>query len=365
MTANSNHELVAGVLRKSAGALAGYAAGDLLEVRPSAGRAFGADSFSMWRNWLTGRTEELAAAIAVGKPELFVSQIQWGRTVLEARGVEADHFRAGVECLGQVLTNELPNETDKLANEYIRAALEQFDGEAQEACSRLHPETPSGRLASRYLLAALEGDRRRAREIVLKEGAAELPIPRIYLEVVLPAQEEVGRMWLANEISVAEEHFATATTRTVLAQLLAKAPIRQPNGKTVMTAAVVGNRHDIGLQAVCDFFEMDGWKAIQLGADVPVGDLVDAIGCFQVDLLALSVAQTVQLESLRHTIQAVRKGGDSETPKILVGGLAVSHCPEAALEMGADAHASSPIDAVKTADALFGLPYDPSPFSGK
>ena len=72
-------------------------------------------------------------------------------------------------------------------------------------------------------------------------------------------------MWLANEINVAEEHFASHTTKMVMAQLLPHATIQPSNGKTMLAAAVAGNQHDIGLQAVADFFEMDGW-----GVDVSV-----------------------------------------------------------------------------------------------
>jgi hypothetical protein len=33
-------------------------------------------------------------------------------------------------------------------------------------------------------------------------------VRELYLNVLLPAQEEIGRMWLTGEINVAEEHFA-------------------------------------------------------------------------------------------------------------------------------------------------------------
>lgn len=364
MTTNSNNEYAARVLQTSARALAGYAAGELLQSVPTSGEAFGTDPFSLWQNWLTARTEELAAAIAIGRPELFVSQVQWGRTVLESRGVAPPHFRAGIECLQQVLAKELPETVRELANGYVHLALMEFDGDALDACSRLKPETEAGRLASRYVLAVLEGDRRRAQEIVLNDGAGKLSIPQIYLEVILPAQEEIGRMWVANEITVAEEHFATATARVVLAQLLAKAPLRASNGKTVVTAAVAGNRHDIGLQIVSDFFEMDGWRAIQLGADVPVGDLAEAVDCFQVDLLALSATQTVHIQTLRETIQAVRRRRDSDAMKILVGGQALRFCSDTIGQIGADAYAADAIEAMKLADSLLGLPHDPDFFAG-
>jgi methanogenic corrinoid protein MtbC1 len=353
------------MLRNSASALAGYAASDLLETNAAAGQAFGTDPFTMWRHWLTGRVEDLAAAVAVARPELFTAQIQWGRAVLEARGVAPACFRAGIECLQQVLTKELPDEAGDLVKPYVDAALGQFDGQAAEACCRLSPETLAGQLASRYLLAVLEGDRRKARETVLEVDPERISIPQIYLDVILPAQEEIGRMWLVNEITVAEEHFATSTTRSVMAQLLAKAPVGESHGKTVMTAAVAGNRHDIGIQAVCDFFEMDGWKAIQLGADVPIGDLVEAVGCFRADLLALSTTLVSHLPKLRETIAAVRNSDRGGRIKILVGGRAFGGCSDTAVRLGADAYAATAQEAVAVAASLFDLPHDPSLFSGK
>lgn len=365
MPENTNNDLVANILRGSASALAGYAAGDLLEANSAAGQAFGAESFTMWRHWLTGRVEDLAASVTVARPEMFVAQIQWGRAVLEARGVDPNCFRAGVDCLRKVMLKELPADAGDVANSYFAAALDQFDGQAEEACCRLNPETPAGQLASRYLLAVLEGDRRKARETVLEIDPERMSIPQLYLDVILPAQEEIGRMWLANEITVAEEHFATATTRSVMAQLLAKAPVHDRHGKTVMTAAVAGNRHDIGIQAVCDFLEMDGWKAIQLGADVPIGDLVEAIDCFRADLLALSTTLSSHLPRLRETIAAIRNCDRGEAIKILVGGRAFGGCSETAVCLGADAYAATAQEAVAVAASLFELPHDPSLFSGE
>ena len=106
-------------------------------------------------------------------------------------------------------------------------------------------------------------------------------------------------MWLTGEINVAEEHFASHTTKMVLAQLLSRAPLQPPRGKTLLAAAVAGNRHDIGLYVVADFFEMAGWRTIQLGADVPIVDLVQAVECFEVDLLALSASLNVQLATVK------------------------------------------------------------------
>jgi methanogenic corrinoid protein MtbC1 len=118
---------------------------------------------------------------------------------------------------------------------------------------------------------------------------------------------------------------------------------------------VAGNRHDIGLCAVADFFEMAGWRTIQLGADVPIGDLVQAVDCFEVDLVALSASLNVQLETVRSTIQAVRSGARGKEVRILAGGLAFAEARHLALEMGADAYAANPDEAVRSGCRLVGL----------
>jgi len=347
-------EYLARILKSGSRALASYAAGELLETHPEASGA--PDAFAAWQGWLAVRVEELAAAVTAGHPTLFISQVQWAKAVLAARGIAAEHFRAGLESLRSVLAQELPEPVRPLADEYVGRALDAFDREPADLSARLLPDTPGGRLASSYLLALLEGDRRRARQLILDAVDRGLSVRDIYLQVLMAAQRELGRMWLAGEINVAEEHFTSATTRIVMAQLLARATFRAPNGKTMLAAAVAGNQHDIGLQAVADFFEMAGWRTIHLGANVPITDLVQAVDCFEVDLVALSASQSTQLPTLKDAIEAVRQGERGVGLKIMVGGLAFAGSEELAHEMGADGFASDPNEAVRRGNRLVGLP---------
>jgi methanogenic corrinoid protein MtbC1 len=355
---SENSEFLARLLKTGARAYAAYASGELIESHSEAKEGFGADPFSAWQSFLSGRVEELAAAAAVEHPGLFTSQVQWAKAVLEARGVPAEHFRAGLTILRDVLAKELPEHVQPLADRYLGEALDAFDEQPMDARSRLLPDTAHGRLASDYLLALLEGDRRRASRVILDAVDRPESVREIYLQVLLPAQEELGRMWLTGEINVAEEHFASHTTKMVMAQLLSRADFQPPNGKTVLAAAVAGNQHDIGLHAVADFFEMAGWRTIQLGADAPIGDLVQAVECFEVDLLALAASLNVQLDAFKSTIRAVRTGPRGDVVKILAGGLAFADADNLPPEMGADGYAADPNEAVRLGGRLVGLPPD-------
>ena len=352
---NQNNEFLAGVLRQGARALAGYASRELLEKHPEAEKGFEPDPFAGWQNWLAVRVEELAAAIAANRPRLFISQVQWGKAVLQSRGISSESFRNGLVCLQDVLTGELPEQFRPLAIEYVDQALEAFDEPPADLSARLLPDTEMGRLASTYLLVLLEGDRRRATRLILDALDRGDDVRELYLHVLLPAQSELGRMWLANEINVAEEHFASQTTKMVMSQLLPRATLQPANGKTMIAAAVAGNQHDIGLQAVADFFEIDGWRTVLLGANVPARDLVQAVDCFSADLLGLSVSQTTQFEAVKTTIQAVRGSARATEVKILLGGRAFTDPNDLPKELGADGYAADPSEAVALGRKLLGL----------
>ena len=118
----------------------------------------------------------------------------------------------------------------------------------------------------------------------------------------------------------------------------------------------MGNQHDIGLQVVADFFEMAGWRVIQLGSDMPIPDLAQAVESYQPDLLALSVSLHTQLVTLAETIQAVRRGERGAAVKILVGGRALVEAPDLAPSLGADGYAADPLDAVAQGNLLAGVP---------
>ena len=69
----------------------------------------------------------------------------------------------------------------------------------------------------------------------------------------------------------------------------------------------------------------------------------------------MSVSLSVQFETVKSTIQAIRSGRRGDLVKILVGGLAFAESGNLAVEMGADAYAAAPDEAVRVAGDLVGL----------
>ena len=343
-------QTLAAILRSGARALAGYAAG---ETPPLDAEVGDLPQFDGWQNVLAARIEELAVAVLAGQPELFVEQVRWTQAALASRGVSPDALRVRLEALHRVLAEQVPADLAPPAMACLDLALAEFGGEPAGLTPRLTADTPEERLAAKYLVAILEGDRREATRLILQAADQGRTVSDLYLRVLQPAQEELGRMWVLGEINVAEEHFATATTRSVMARLQAIVSCRPANGKTLLCAAVAGNQHELGIQMVADLFEEDGWRAVQLGSNVPGEDLAQAVEFYEADLVALAVSLPTQLPALEGAMAAVRA---SQRPgvKILVGGCGMAGIVEWAESKGADGFAANALDAVVRGNELVG-----------
>lgn len=348
--------LLATVLGEGGGALAAYAAAELLERDPQAEEVFQPDASAGWRGFLERRLRDLAAAVAHAEPDVFASQVRWAAAAFAGRGAGVEHLRHAMEALGGVLAAELPPPARPAAADYISTALEALEEGPPELPPELSPEAPDGRLALSYVLALLEGDARRAMRLVLDAAEDGRTPQELYLNVLVPALRETGRMWLVGELSIAEEHLVTATTKTAICRLLFWADFSPPNGKTVVAACVQGNRHDVAVQLLSSLFEMDGWRVVCLGADVPVPDVVSAAADFGADLVVLSAALTTHLGALERTVRTVRRNAPASGVKVLAGGAVFRKVPALAERLGADACTEDVEEAVRIGRHLVGLP---------
>lgn len=364
MTANG--QFAAELVSSGATGLAAITVQKLFERRADAARRFGPGAAATWRESTCSRLGYLAAALSTGNPTVFATQVAWARTAHEARG-GAEAGKDLIECmhaLKEVLAAELPADAGRLAAEYVEIALKRASKGPAAGASDPELRTPQRQLVAEYLLALLEGDRRRACKLVLdaldgRSGAPALSVVQIYNHVLIPAQVELGRMWHLNEVGVAEEHFATATTQLVMSLLYPRLPASPPNGKVVVAGSVEGNAHDIGIRMIGDMLESAGWRTVYLGASVPGPDLAQAVEHFGADLAALSAGLGSQLPAVVDAISRIRA---LERPvKILVGGRAFAADETFGGEplwvrIGADGYATSLEQAVTEAARLLQLP---------
>lgn len=187
-----------------------------------------------------------------------------------------------------------------------------------------------------YLAAVTAGDRRGAFRTVERARAQELDLRALYLDVFQPALREIGRLWQENQLTVAEEHLATAITQSAMLRLYGGVDFPDDNGRLLIAACAETERHEIGIRMLCDFLDLEGWETVFLGSCVPIGSLVQMIRDRQPDVVALSASIAPHLPQLRATIAAIRGTAGMAQPVILVGGRPFLDMPELATSLGAD-----------------------------
>ncbi len=206
-----------------------------------------------------------------------------------------------------------------------------------------------------YLDALRAGDRRQALAVVEEARGAGLGLSALYLDVFQPALREIGRLWQENEISVAEEHLATAITQIAMGRLYTEFCMATGrSGRTLLAACTETEKHEIGLRMICDLLELQGWDATYLGASVPPDSLVAMVLRDRPDVLALSASIAPHLPQLRSVIQAVRAATGEAVPYILVGGRPFLDDDTLAQQVGADAMARDTPAAVERLRERFG-----------
>lgn len=120
-------------------------------------------------------------------------------------------------------------------------------------------------------------------------------------------------------------------------------------GKIVM-ATVEGDIHDIGKNIVRVVLENYGYQVIDLGRDVPVEAVVEAVLKENVSLVGLSALMTTTVSSMQRTIAALRESG--HPCKIFVGGAVLTE--SYAMEIGADYYAKDAKASVDIAKEVLG-----------
>ncbi len=203
----------------------------------------------------------------------------------------------------------------------------------------------------RYLQSLLEGPAEESVEVLLEALKSGLP-RRLYLDLIGPTMEALGRKWQDQEINVAQQNHANQIVLRHLELLRGLTPPKPALGKTAVVTAVAGDWHTIGARMVADFLYLEGFQVDFLGADTPTSDLISFVGERTPDLVALSVSLRESLPAFRDAVAGLREL--PRRPRILAGGVAFRVAGQTAKAV-VDGFGVGATEAVAEARRLLGL----------
>jgi methanogenic corrinoid protein MtbC1 len=294
----------------------------------------------------------LVEAVTSDDKDVFGEYVAWVKRLFHGLNFPDEVMIVTLECTGEALKEMFDESFHPLFMPFIGEGIQRMHEPLTEIVSFIDTSTEAGKTSRRYTDALLGGDRRTASRIVMEALENKMPVKDIYLEVFQQSQYEVGRLWLNNEISVATEHFCSASTQTIMAQMYPYIFSTNRIGKTLVAACVGGELHELGIRMVTDFFEMGGWDTYYLGANTPAASIIKAIEENEANMVALSAAMPYHRSLLRETIRKIRESATGKNMKIMIGGNAMNSFGDRWSDFDADGYAPNASDAVKEANLL-------------
>jgi len=123
------------------------------------------------------------------------------------------------------------------------------------------------------LAAALAGFDDADAHVAFDALLARLSIDTLLRDVVVPYLHELGERWERGDVSIAQEHFASALLRGRLLGLARG--WGRGIGPVAILACPPGEQHDLGLLAFGLALRARGWRIVYLGTDSPITSVAE------------------------------------------------------------------------------------------
>jgi 5-methyltetrahydrofolate--homocysteine methyltransferase len=199
--------------------------------------------------------------------------------------------------------------------------------------------------------AILNGNAKKAHAATEAELAAGVEPMQLIAESMVPAMDEVGKLFEAEEYFVPELLLAGRAMKSAMALIR---PLLVASGQRmavrVIIGTVKGDLHDIGKNIVASMLEGSGFEVIDLGADVSPESFVAAVRERQPHIVCMSALLTVTMPAMKTTIAALENAGVRNQVKVLIGGAPVTS--QYAKEIGADGYSENASGAVSLVKSL-------------
>lgn len=196
--------------------------------------------------------------------------------------------------------------------------------------------------------AVVSGDAK-ATHALTQQALAEGTDPlKLVNEYMIPAMDEVGRRFEANEYFVPELLISARAMKAALELIrpLLTARGTEPLGR-VAIGTVKGDLHDIGKNLVASLLEGGGFEVIDLGVNVAPEKFIATVHEKRANIVAMSALLTTTMPAMKTTIDALKQAGVRSKVKVLIGGAPITQ--KYAEEIGADGYSENAVGAVAMA----------------
>ncbi len=148
----------------------------------------------------------------------------------------------------------------------------------------------------------------RAAERALAQAFAIYPVETVCIEVLQKGLQIIGEGWYEGNVSVQQEHFASALAMRRLDAMLGASPMPTRTGRILM-ACPPGEEHIFGQTLLQLLLRRRGWETIYLGANVPLERLESSVEMVRPHLVLLTAQRLQTAATLKEMAELLHQKG--------------------------------------------------------
>lgn len=169
-----------------------------------------------------------------------------------------------------------------------------------------------------YFNSLLNGDKKECIKTADRLLAEGISIKDIYIKLLQRSMYRIGTLCERNKLAIANERIATDITKNIIDLIYPHVILNTCKGPKILITCIDKEHHSIGPRIVSDFFELNGWCSIFLGANVPCCEIIACIEKNKPHVVGISSNFYLNLNRLIKFIEEI----NSRIPKqeIIIGG---------------------------------------------
>lgn len=142
----------------------------------------------------------------------------------------------------------------------------------------------------------------------LQQQLQQLGLSQAIEQLLVPLGHRIGQAWLAERLSIHQEHLFSETLQSVLREAIAGldagSASRPPR---VLLTTLPQEQHQLGLLMAECYFALARCERVALGPRLPPSEILSAVGHFQVDIVALSVSLHASAREVADQLSLLRE----------------------------------------------------------
>ncbi len=164
---------------------------------------------------------------------------------------------------------------------------------------------------------------------ILRRAGGGMEGVRFLERVIARLLHRIGAAWAAGTLGPAREHLAMGVIDRVLTWLSESVGVAS-DGATLVVGTLPGERHGLGARLVAVTAALTGWRVIDLGIDLPPGEIAAAAEATGASGVALSLVNPTVAAGALGDVSRLRKALSPEV-SLLLGGSGASFLPQSSL----------------------------------